>query len=264
MMKKRKRKRKHTKNIKLCIIVSIVTIVSLISIGYGAFSTNVSINVKGNIKDFNAAWQLRKKVVTTLDGLYKDAYEENRYVYRGESPNNWIRFNNELWRIIAVEPDDAIKIIRNEEIGTYAIDNRGSRDNASDGSAGTYCHNSSSGCNAWNQKIGTYKNGTVEGTVLKDSTLKTFLNGEYYESILENSKNLIINHNFFIGTIQFENYQSIIEREKTDIWNGKIGLKTISDLYKASNNPNCIITNNDTCPDDSQRIHENLKWRSMY
>ena len=39
--------------------------------------------------------------VTSGDGIYKDEYESGRCVYRGENPNNYIRFNNEPWRIIA-------------------------------------------------------------------------------------------------------------------------------------------------------------------
>ena len=52
--------------------------------------------------------------VTSGDGIYKDEYESGRCVYRGENPNNYIRFNNELWRIIAREADGAYKIVRNE------------------------------------------------------------------------------------------------------------------------------------------------------
>ena len=39
--------------------------------------------------------------VTSGDGLYGDEYTSGRYVYRGTNPNNYIMFNNELWRIIS-------------------------------------------------------------------------------------------------------------------------------------------------------------------
>ena len=41
------------------------------------------------------------EVVTSGDGLYEDQYETGRYIYRGSEPNNYIQFNNELWRIVA-------------------------------------------------------------------------------------------------------------------------------------------------------------------
>ena len=45
------------------------------------------------------------EVVTSGDGLYEDQYETGRYIYRGSEPNNYIQFNNELWRIVAKETD---------------------------------------------------------------------------------------------------------------------------------------------------------------
>ena len=56
------------------------------------------------------------------------------YRYTGANPNNYVSFNNELWRIIGVFPVDdgtgnienRIKIIRNESIGVYSWDNKGS------------------------------------------------------------------------------------------------------------------------------------------
>ena len=54
------------------------------------------------------------------------------YRYIGANPNNYVKFNDELWRIIGVfEVDDGtgkiekrMKIIRNESIGYYAWDNK--------------------------------------------------------------------------------------------------------------------------------------------
>ena len=56
------------------------------------------------------------------------------YRYTGADPNNYVSFNNELWRIIGVFPtedasgniENRIKIIRNESIGSYSWDNKGS------------------------------------------------------------------------------------------------------------------------------------------
>ena len=48
------------------------------------------------------------------DELYEDNHGDIRYY--GKNPNNYINFNNELWRIIGVI-DNKIKIIRNESVG---------------------------------------------------------------------------------------------------------------------------------------------------
>ena len=60
-----------------------------------------------------AADQLKELVTTTGDGLYADTYEEGRYIYKGANPNNYITFSGETWRIISVESDNTIKIMRN-------------------------------------------------------------------------------------------------------------------------------------------------------
>ena len=64
----------------------------------------------------NAADNLLNQVeiVTSGEGLYEDEYED-RYFYKGANPNNYIKFSNELWRIISLEGDGTIKIIRNQQ-----------------------------------------------------------------------------------------------------------------------------------------------------
>ncbi len=87
---------------------------------------------------------------------------ENGYRYEGKNPNNYIYFNNELWRIIGVFDSSShgvsntnlVKIIRNDSIGSYAWNN-GTNDwpnsslyhmlndyyyNATDGTASNYCY----------------------------------------------------------------------------------------------------------------------------
>ncbi len=54
-------------------------------------------------------------IVSSGDGLYKDEYED-RYFYRGANANNYITFNNEIWRIVSIENDGTIKIIKNNSI----------------------------------------------------------------------------------------------------------------------------------------------------
>ncbi len=51
------------------------------------------------------------EIVTTGDGLYEDSYEDGRLIYRGQNPNNYITFNNEIWRIISIDSNGLIKIM---------------------------------------------------------------------------------------------------------------------------------------------------------
>ncbi|MDD4187377.1 MAG: hypothetical protein PHX04_01200, partial [Bacilli bacterium] len=55
-------------------------------------------------------------------------YDATDYRYEGENPDNWLMFNNELWRIIGVfdesthgkEGENLVKIIRNDSLGAFA------------------------------------------------------------------------------------------------------------------------------------------------
>ena len=88
-------------------------------------------------------------IVTSGDGLYEDEYEEGKYTYKGANPNNYVTFNNEIagWRIISINSDGTIKIMRDASIGNRAWD--------------------SSSSNNWN----------------RPATLNTYLNGTYYNNL---------------------------------------------------------------------------------
>ena len=83
--------------------------------------------------------------------------------YEGQDPNNYIWFNNELWRIIGVIPtkvdssgttENLVKIIRNESIGGLAYDAKSS----SSGSTGAW------GSNTLYSLLNEYYYGKKDGT----------------------------------------------------------------------------------------------------
>ena len=139
-------------------------------------------------------------IVTSGDGLYKDEYED-RYFYKGANPNNYIIFNNETWRIISIEGDGTIKIMRNESIGNIAWD-------------------SSNSIN-WD----------------KPASLNTYLNDTYYNTLTETAKKQISTHNFSIGGIDTRNnLTEQINAENSKKWKGNIGLMTISEYIRINSN----------------------------
>ena len=152
-----------------------------------------------------AADKLIAKAVTSGDGLYADAYEEGRYIYRGGTPNNYITFNNELWRILSVEADGTIKIIRNESIGDMAWD--------------------TSNSNNWS----------------RPATLNTYLNNEYYNSLTDVAKEQITSGTFKIGPVTYNNanLSNTVTIENGTTWNGNIALATASEYVRTSNNSAC-------------------------
>ena len=239
--------------------------------GYAAFNTNITLHVKGNIKtkpvDIGG---VKVTPVSEGDGLYEDEYEEGRYVYRGTNPNNYIEFNNELWRIISKETDGTYKILRNEIVTSRLFDSRGARTTGycSQGSAPTY------GCNAWSSTanmVGSpseFTNGKYTGIVEADSEMLTYLNGEYLNSITVN-KDKIVNHDYNIGAIVSNNdLATQIEGEKAYEWNGKVGLISLSDYINANSDMNTCGTvsknhsNYQTCR-NTNWMHSGTDWWTL-
>ena len=99
--------------------------------------------------------------------------QENGYRYEGKNPNNYIWFNNELWRIIGVFDEashgligqNLVKIIRNDSIGGLVWDKNDTNDwtqaslmnllneaylNSENGTGGEYCYGDSTAVPAGN------------------------------------------------------------------------------------------------------------------
>lgn len=245
--------RKERKKQKKILIIGSISLLLFLCVGYAAFSTNLSLTAKGNIKELQASELLRKKCNTTTgDGLYKDEYEEGRCIYKGANPDNYITFNNETWRIISVEADNTIKIIKNGIITDMSFDSKGYRDDTSNGVGGTYCTHGSNGCNAWSIS-NNFSDGNYTGTVLKDAELNTYLNEIYYNTITETNKRLIANHTWGIGAAVYQNddLANQVKSEKEITWKGNIGLITASDYIRANTNTEqcgnlSIASNNST------------------
>ena len=186
------------------------------------------------------------ELVSSGDGLYVDSYESGRYIYRGQSPNNYVEFNNELWRIIAKETDGTYKIIRDEVLpGTMVFDTIGYRSYENN----TYCTNlqDNLSCGVYGKVSGTYQSpdGRLSGTVTEDSSIADYLNGEYYNGLTEIAKAQIQQHNFYIGPVEYydisgnDSLSKNIAGEKLATWTGNIGLVNVSDILKVSLNPAC-------------------------
>ena len=234
----RKIRRKREKRKQKIIIIIVFLFLIIMTSGYAAFSTNITFHAKGNIK-----WKIidiTDNVVTSGEGLYKDEYEKGRCVYRGTNPNNYIKFNGKLWRIISKEADGTYKILRNEALPSRAFDSGGARTTGycSQGNAPTY------GCNAWSSTahmVGSpseFTNGSYTGSVDADSGILTYLNGEYYNSLERTFKENIVSNTWGTGAVIWQNndLQGQITSENRYKWNGNIGLISVSDYIKANSN----------------------------
>ena len=191
--------------------------------GYASFQTNLNITAKGNIKENPITIQeLRDTYCNTIsgDGLYKDTYETNKCIYKGANPNNYITFNNETWRIISIESDNIIKIIKNERISNMVWDTTNS--------------------NNWR----------------RPASINIYLNSDYYNSLNEDAKSKIISHDFSVGAVEWNNTNlaNQINAENNTKWNGNVGLITEGEYLKVNtNSTQCgnyklMYDNRDLCP----------------
>ena len=191
------------------------------------------------------------ELVTSGDGLYEDSYEAGRLIYRGTNPNNYVEFNDELWRIVAKEADGTYKIIRNELLPQ----NEGYTTMAYDASShrltenNSYCDNPSWGCGVYASVDGTFQNpsNTKSGTVTENSSIQEYLNGEYYNSLSPSARDNMTSHVYYIGAVDYldisggenDSISKNIAGEKMYQWTGNVGLVNVSDVLKASTNPSC-------------------------
>ena len=198
------------------------------------------------------------EVVTSGDGLYADTVTSGRYFYRGANVNNYITFNNETWRILSIESDGTLKIVRNEPLDdAYQWDAPGIRDS----STSTYCTNANEvGCNAWaatSNLVGTPSSftqyfpfgntsdseETYSGTVTEDAYLNTFLNETYYDSLSDDYKSKVVKGTFNVSTPGIENdadsLETDAEQEKQYQWKGYVALYTLTELLRASTTSGC-------------------------
>ena len=136
--------------------------------------------------------------------LEKDPYE-CRYFFTGANPNNYITFNGEDagWRIISVECDGKIKIIKIDSIGNMKWDE--------------------SNNNNW----------------ARPATLNTYLNSTYYNGLNSTARGQIVASNFSIGAVPSDinmDMSTQVSKENLKKWEGKIALPTVSEYIRTNSN----------------------------
>ena len=244
---RRRLHRKDKKQKKIIISLS-VFLVLFLSVGYAAFQTNISLKAKGNIKEKPISISdLIKTVVSSGDGLYSDSTETGRYVYKGANPNNYITLGSDTYRIISVESDGTLKVMKNESIGSMAFDTPNARYSTV---STDYCK-STSGCKVWGSKTTmldssgnnvTAMPNVVGGTEYNlpdtEASLNTYLNSTWLNSLSSTVQSKIVTHLFNVGVTKSNetSLSNTITQEQAYKWKGKVGLMTASDYVKSNSN----------------------------
>lgn len=164
---------------------------------------------------------------TDTTNLARDHTVNVRYI--GTNPNNYIYFNDELWRILGVV-DGKLKIISTTP---------------------------------YNNTPNTFYDGSVSGTNTKfqNSTLKTELNETFYYRIKSKYRSMLVEGNWNVGGINIWNWQNAVTAyttEKETTIQANVGLISATDYAYAiggSNRTTCIesshIGNVNSCNSDN-------------
>ena len=206
------------------------------------------------------------------EGLKKDNTSDQNIRYYGSNPNNYVRFNNELWRIIGVFGNN-VKLIRSEKLGDLSWDSSESSINGG------------GGVNEWSQAdLKNYLN-----TMYYGGTSVTCYNGQNNQTttcptgtIDETSKDLIDYHTWNTGAIEYETTTDTIKFYKaergrlngkicssgspcndtiirTTTWTGYIGLPYATDWAYASGE-NICETNMQAQDSSNAYVCKNNNW----
>ena len=167
----------------------------------------LGIEKEGNNTNFNLFTQLTSSVVTSGSGLYK--LSDGSFVYRGPSVDNYIKFDNKLWRIISFTKSGEAKIIDVSPNPTLTL-------------------------------ISWDLGGDKEW---EDSSLYAQLQGNYYASI--SNKDLLVPMVWAVGRANVDdrpNLEQLKTFEKSALSRSAlyVGLINTSDFAQASINAACI------------------------
>ena len=268
----------------------------------GEYDIEYSAEYKGVEKKVKRKVIVGENLVTYITNLYEDSItrasnnlkkdntEDKNIRYYGANPNNYVRFNNELWRIIGIFGNN-VKLIRNDRLGWLSWDTSEST------------VNSGYGINQWGERKDT------SGNIYEGADLQVYLNKMYYGGIevtcyndLNNTKttcpkdsngnflelddvakNLIDNHTWNIGAMRYisrTNTLTFYQAERGSVhgksscssgnqcndtiirtteWTGYVGLPYVTDWAYASSEGICE-TNMATQDSSNNYICKNNNW----
>ncbi len=215
-------------------------------------STNMECTKNGNVSEYKKASEYIKELyddtsTRTENGLKKDNTRDENIRYEGSNPNNYVKFNDELWRIIGIFGDN-VKLIKSENIGRLVWDSSDEEINRG------------FGVNEWSR-----------------ANLKEFLNTMYYggtdvvcyggrgqeegecpaEKLNDTAKSMIDYYTWNTGAVDYAKTSDTVafynaERgtaigkdsgdddiERTTTWTGYVALPYVTDWAYASSTDGC-------------------------
>ena len=185
----------------------------------GFLNYTVELNCK-NHKTVHLLDKVMENLVTEESGLYKT---DDGYVFKGNKVNNYINFYGNTYRIMSIDTNGILKLVKNEPESTNRI---------------------------WDNKFNVETNRSSGKNIYKDSVILEFLLNDYFNAKKINSKTKkqIVAYDVCVGKRNSNNYaidKGIDCSEKLE--NQVISLLNVSDYANASLDADCTSLNSRSC-----------------
>lgn len=245
-------------------------IILFLSVGYALLNEKLSIEATGIIgsppgeRFSDVILSNEASTLNTGDGLYE---YNSKYYYSGTDVKNYVEYNDEIWRIVSIEEDGAIKIVKDSFVeinkiadyensspfwanyynnyfkeynknqiiaqGRVPYDIRGRRP-VDETLENSYCVKTSNGCHA-------YDNGTFSDLIVnEESVLKTYLEKVYFPNMNPTAKEQVQNYTLNIGIVETnKKIDVVLSSEQANTTISFIGLLNISDYVYATHDTTC-------------------------
>lgn len=176
---------------------------------------------------------IEDNIVKDNDGLYEINGE---YVFRGEYPNNYVKFSNQIWRIIKINEDGSIKLVYADKKTEKVV---------------------------WDDRYNTDKSEYVGKNDFRLSRILEKLNEIYSDEtyIKNDDKELLVKHDWCIGKISEADTQISSFNSCDDIYNELyIGLLNIDEVLIPSLDENCKNIYDQSCTNYNYLYEINTGW----
>ena len=227
------------------------------------------------------------KLDKTKNGLKVDDTTDKNLRYVGASPNNYLKFNNETWRIVGVfnnittidendkeKKESLVKIVRNDSLGYYSWDTSESSINSGYGinewsqadlmtelNTDYINQNPTSTTTLWFNGQNNSKNGTYYYSKnIKSSSLDKVAKVRWNTSRAKYGASALNSYNQERSTTSIGIQSDNVPRNNT--WDGKIALIYPSDYGYASTDTACRDNMSSKTNDESNCKNENWLFNS--
>lgn len=176
---------------------------------------------------------IEDNITTTGDGLYS---VNDEYIFRGEYPNNYVKFNNKTWQIIKINADGSIKIILNEGKMEKVI---------------------------WDDRYNNDRNGYIGINNFRVSRILESLNQLYDDNtyVDEKNKTLLVKQDWCIGKIGEESTPLSELNLCSDVYsNLYVGIVNVEEVLQASLDSTCQNSFDISCTNYNYMNSINTGW----